>query len=199
MRNSILVSTRRLAAAAVVALVAALGTSPAQAVPFSVDFGPASSFDNGADFSFDLAVPTTILGDATLFLTLDGDFNTSDENATISLDGFSLGTVADNNPANDAFDFANDDNPDSNSGSGNPFSGTAIISNADIAALLADGILTVLIETPYAVNASTTTVSGSFSFETGEAEVSEPGALGLLALGLLASGGILRRRNRRRI
>ena len=198
------VRTRRLARTVVaVGVLGLAAATPAQAIPFSESFGPVSSDAAGADFSFDLVVPTTIVGDATLTLTLDGDFGTSrSEYATIVIDGFSLGRVADEDPGNDLFDFAREDDPDVNppgpdsaSDAGYPFSGTAIIANLDIAPLLADGLLSILVDTSRSVSGSTTTVGGRLSFETAATPVSEPATLMLLGLPLILGGlGFIRRR-----
>lgn len=171
-------------------------SSAAYAVPFSIDFGPSSSNDAGADFRFDLYVPTSITGDATLSLTLDGDFwILARENAMIELDGFSLGTVADRDPSNDLFDFANNDNPDSSSAAGSPFTGTALIANADFASLITDGLLTLFINTSNSVNASTTTVLGTLSFDAPATSVPEPNTFALLSIGLVGFWFARRRRD----
>ncbi len=153
-----------------------------QAQAVSVNFGPSSSNVDGIDLVFNLGVPTTIVGDATLALTLDGDFNQSNENALITVDGFSLGTVLNDNTGDDDFDFANGDDPDGSSQAGNPDTGTATILNADIAPLIADGAVQIIVNTSPFVGFSLTTVSGTLSYETGV--VPEPSTVILFGTGL---------------
>ena len=171
-------------------LAMGLLAAPAQADSFSVDFGPVSSDVNGVDFTFNLVVPTVIIGDGTLTLTLDGDFNTSSEYADVILDGLLIGRILDDDTGNDPFNFANGDDPDASSSAGDPDTGSATISNAILAPRIADGLLVLQINTSSTVNFSTTTVSGTLSFKT----VPEPTCLALLCGAL---GTILLRRRRR--
>ena len=161
----------------------------AHAAPFFISFGPVSSDVDGADFTFDLFVPSTIVGLATFRLTFDGDFDNTNENADIFLDGNYIGTVLNSNPADDPFNFANNDNPDGSPGSGDPHDGTALI---DIASFIADGQMTVFIDTSNAANVTATGVSGFFLYET--AAVPEPATLAAVAVGLVGTGIVARRR-----
>ena len=169
-----------------VTLIVGIGLSlslagQAQAANFS--FGPDSSLIPGTNFMFNLVVHDTIFSDATLKLTLDGDFDGILENALVTVDGFSLGTILNENPGDDAFDFANNDDPDNNSGSGNPFMGTATILLTDIEPLLLDGLLEVNVATSINVDSSKSTVSGVLSYDSG-ATTPEPSTILLLGTGL---------------
>lgn len=136
-----------------------------QAQAVSINFGPDTVDVDGANFLYNLVVPTTILGDATLSITFDGDFNGNHETAFISLDGFSLGTVLNGDPSDDAFNYANNDDPDNSSNAGDPFSGVATILNGDMVSLINDGFLAILIDTSDFVNSDPTTVYGTLSYE----------------------------------
>lgn len=121
-------------------LVGAVGlaaVAPAQATLFEANLAPQTIDADGPDFIFDFAAPQGIVSDALLTLTLDGDFNTSTETASVFVDGIELitgasGAILDEIPGNDPFDFGiaigSPDDPDRFSGAGDPFSGSATLS-----------------------------------------------------------------------
>lgn len=149
----------------------------------SIDFGPESSEVDGVDFLFNLATPTSIIGDATLELYLQGDFCCGDsatEYADIFLDGLSLGRVLDEITGNDRFNFPINDIAQS---AFDPILGSATITLAEMLPMLADGNIILSINTSSAVGAVTTTVSGTLSFET--VDVPEPSTLAVFTLGLM--------------
>ena len=187
-----ILAVRKLGAALLASIALLAFSSPTQAVPFSVSLGPFSSDVDGFDFTLTFTDLPDILGDATLMLTLDGDFNNHSENAIIDIDGFSLGTILNGNPGDDAFDFASNDDPDPDPGALSvPLIGTAIISNADIAPLIVDSSLILFIDTSSSVDVGPTSVSATLSYET---SVPEPMTLALLGFGLAGLGLISRRR-----
>jgi len=136
-----------------------------QAQAVSIDFGPETMSGAGPDFSFLPVVPNTILGDAVLSLTLNGDFNGNHEWAEVYVEGLFLGRILNGNPGDDVFNFSNGDNPDPESGSVTLLPGSTTILNADIAPLIADGILTIEVKTNEFVENDLTTIFGSISYE----------------------------------
>jgi len=128
-----------------------------------ISFGPTSAGGSGPLITFNnLATPTTIIGDAIITLNINGDFDYFSEYADVSLDGFSLGRVLDNNTANDPFNFANDQGNQSRS----IVTGSATIANADFASLILDGLLNLSFQTSSGVNCCGTVnhLSGSITF-----------------------------------
>ena len=126
-----------------------------------ISFGPTSAGGSGPLITFNnLATPTTIIGDAIITLNIKGDFNSSHEWADVTLDGFSLGRVLDNNTANDPFNFTNDQ------GSYSALTGSATIANSDFASLILDGLLNLSFQTSSGVNCCGTVnhLSGSITF-----------------------------------
>jgi hypothetical protein len=184
-----------------VALVAAFA-APANADVVTTPFGPESSTEAGHLFSFTIAVPTTITGDAKIHLTLDGDFNTRFEYADVEVEAYSLGIVLDGVESNDEFNFANGDDADSDSYGGNPVSGDAWVSENVMAPRIADGWLIIEVDTSSAVNVQVTTVGGYVEWDDGltspavtidegndsTGHVPEPLSVALIGLGLAATG-----------
>lgn len=85
-----------------------------------------------------LGLNTNPTSDATITFSVRGDFNTFFENVLLSVDGFSFGTWLDENLANDMIDGpANDEGEDYSS----ILTGTAVIPQATLSGLVADGNL----------------------------------------------------------
>lgn len=165
----------------------------------TVNFGPASSGANGPNIAFNnLVTPTTVTGDATFTFSLSGDLNGVSEYVDVSIDGFSLGRVFDNNTGNDAFDFANDAGTQHTS----VLTGTATIANSVFANLITDGALSILFDFSNAVDfgpffgfgPSVNNLSGSVTFAEGPAPVPLPATAGLMGLGLASMVGLRRRK-----
>jgi len=156
-----------------------------------ISFGPTSAGGSGPLITFDnLVTPSSIMGDATITLNVMGDFNSSYEYADVSLDGFSLGRIFDNNTANDAFDFTNDVGNQSKS----IVTSSAIIANSDFASLILDGFLNLSFDTSSAVNCcgSVNHLSGTIAFKEVSA-VPVPAALFMFAPALLGFFGLRRK------
>jgi hypothetical protein len=156
-----------------------------------ISFGPTSAGGSGPLITFDnLVTPTSIIGDATITLNVKGDFDHSLEYADVSLDGFVLGRIFDNNTANDAFDFTNDVGNQSQS----TVTGSAIIANSDFASLILDGLLNISFDTSDYVDCCGTVniLSGSITFNEVSA-VPVPAALFMFAPALLGFFGLRRK------
>ncbi|MDA1305135.1 MAG: PEP-CTERM sorting domain-containing protein [Nitrospirae bacterium] len=152
----------------VATLIIGLGLSlslAGQAQAVSINFGPETQGGAGPDFSFTPVVPNSILGDAVLSLTLNGDFNGNHEFAEVYLEGLYLGKILNGNSGDDVFNFGNGDNPDPESGSVTEVTGTTTILNLDFASLIADGLLTIEVKTNEFVENDLTTIYGSISYE----------------------------------
>ncbi|NIZ61604.1 VPLPA-CTERM sorting domain-containing protein [Sedimentitalea sp. CY04] len=170
---------------------AALLTASTAANAAVISFGPTSSTASGALISFDnLTAPTGIVGDATINFTVKGDLNSNYEYIDITLDGFSLGRVFDNNTGNDPFDFTGD------VGSYSTETGSATITNSDMAALIADGFLSLSFDFSSAVNCCgpVNLLQGTISYDT-IAPVPLP-ASGLLLFASLGGFAFLRRKKK---
>lgn len=156
-----------------------------------INFGPVSAGGSGPNISINnLVTPTATSGDATITLNLNGDFNSSSEYVDITIDGFSLGRIFDNNTANDAFDFAGDIGNQSQS----TLTGTATISQSIFAGLIADGFLNLFFDTSSGVNCCGTVnhLSGTIAFNEVSA-VPLPAALLMFGPALLGFMGFRRK------
>ncbi|MDT0629057.1 PEP-CTERM sorting domain-containing protein [Alteromonas sp. W364] len=157
-----------------------------------ITFGPSSASGSGPTISFNnLVVPSTIMGNATVTLSVNGDFNSNFEYLDILFDAFSLGRVFDGNTANDLFNFAGDIGNQSRS----TLTGVAIISAADFAALISDGLLNLSFDSSSRVNCCGTinVLSGSISYDS--KPVPAPSTIVLFSLVLL--GGVYMTRKRK--
>ncbi|EBA15814.1 hypothetical protein RSK20926_14324 [Roseobacter sp. SK209-2-6] len=176
-------------------LAACFTVAAATAHATTIDFGPTSSTTSGANISFDnLVTPTSIIGDATFTFSTRGDLDHVSEYVDVSIDGFSLGRVFDNNSSNDDFDFAGDSGTQSSS----THTGSATISNAVFASLISDGFLNLLFDYSAGVNCCGTVqlLSGSITFTSGVAPVPLPATAGMLGLGLFGLGAMRRRKQK---
>ncbi len=156
-----------------------------------ISFGPASASGSGPVINFNnLVTPTGIIGDATITLNINGDFDWSGEFADITLDGFSLGRVLDNNTTNDAFNFAGD----AGNQSASTVTGSATIANSVFASLILDGLLNLSFDTSAAVNCCGTVnhLSGTITFNEVSA-VPIPAAAFMFAPALLGFMGLRRK------
>lgn len=209
-------------------LLAAIGTAaavalaaPAHAAPFSTTFGPTFSFSDGiiATTSVTVAVPTVIVGDMTIDLSVIGDINNSGETLDFQLDGVSFGTLCNANTGDDPFSlsgFTGGDAciPTTLTGINDSFfSGVGTIAFASVAPLIADGLLEISIVQTADVDTITDITSpssnsgvlfpvtsdfavgfgGTVSFNTA---IPEPGALALFGLGLAGIGFAARRKRK---
>lgn len=84
-------------------LVLILSTSSSHAT--TIAFGPSFAVTDGGDHVFELTTPTTATSDATLTLSIAGDFDFPGENAIITVDGFNLGTILNRDGSDDLFNF----------------------------------------------------------------------------------------------
>lgn len=164
----------------------------AQASTVTLDFGPESSTDAGASFTFTLAAPTGITGDATISFTVKGDLGGvsggSGEYVDVSLDGALFGRVFDNDEDNDTFDF-----PADSGNQASDLTGSATIVHADMVDLIADNSIVLTFDFSQNVK-SVDNLEGAISYETTAAAVPLPASLPLLGGGLLALLGLARRR-----
>ncbi len=163
------------------------------AVATTITLAPQSTSVNAGVITYtNLVTPTSTFSDAIFTLNLAGDFDNNDisESVAISIDGFSLGTVFDNNTGNDLFDFANDDYLGSHSNMVT-MTGEAIIAQADWAAIIADGFINITFDLSSGVNCCTDPhafTSGDIGFNS----VPEPAGIALMGLGLIFMFGFSR-------
>lgn len=182
-----------------------LGSTAAQAV--TLTFGPVSEAGNGITSTFSgLSVPTATQGDATFSFSVRDDLNWSREHVDISIDGYSLGRVFDNNSSNDIFDVAGDVGAQYQM-----TTASATIDQGIFANLISDGVLEIVFEFSAQVTDldwyyenlpgyGARSLSGSISFdEASLAPVPLPASVGMLGLGLMVlGGGALRNRRKQR-
>ena len=148
----------------------------------TIEFGPTRVSKSGPTITFeDLVTPTSIVGDAILTFTVESALIRADQNVEIFLDGISIGTVFDNNEANDPFD-----QPGDQVTSYAALTVSATLAESFMADLLADGLLTLVFQFSDEVNDADTIVSGSIAFETTPIPV--PAAAWIMIAGL---GGLV--------
>ena len=175
------------------ALLVLTGSAHATTV---INFGPTSDDSDGPTIAFNnLVTPTGIVGDATISVTLNGDLNLSSEFVDITLDGFSLGRVLNDDESDDPFNFPNGDDV----AAGVNTTGTATIANVDFATLIVDGFLNLVFDFSDNVNCcgAVNHLSGFISFEEanppiidGPIDQVDVSAVPLPASALLLIGGL---------
>lgn len=185
-----------------IAFMAATAATTASAA--TVAFGPTTARGSGPNVTFsETVIPSDVIGDATFMFSVRGDLDWSREFVDVSVDGFSLGRVFDNNSGNDAFDFARDRGNQHRS----TLTGTATIANSVFAGLISDGALEILFNFSSPVNygpgffgsgPSVSSLSGEITYtaaiDNAPAPVPLPATFGLMGLGLLGLGAVRRKK-----
>ncbi|MEM9725075.1 MAG: autotransporter outer membrane beta-barrel domain-containing protein [Pseudomonadota bacterium] len=147
-------SARALATLALAGVIAA--AAGGMAASQSVSLEEQGSGTNGVkNFTYTRSVATEAFSDAILTVTLIGDFNDSDENAEIFLDGISFATVLDNTNSNDTGDLSGDQGQVCVAQTIN-----LTIPEATLNPLIADGALTVKVRTSSTVSGAGACISG---------------------------------------
>ncbi|MQY43262.1 VPLPA-CTERM sorting domain-containing protein [Epibacterium sp. SM1969] len=183
--------------AAALCLASAAGAQAA-----TIAFGPTAQDGAGPNIEFNnlLALPT-VIGNATFTFSVRGDLNWFGEYVDVSIDGFSLGRVFDNNPRNDAFDFYRDRATQQTE----LHTGSATIDQSVFANLVSDGELNILFDFSPLVdwNGAVRHLSGSITYDAGVdnsiAPVPLPASAALLIGGLFGLGALRRRKKATRI
>lgn len=158
-----------------------------------ITLGQQSTSVNGGVINYtNLVADANTVSDATFTLNIAGDFDSSNENVAISIEGYSLGIVFDKNTNNDLFNFANDDYLGNHNNYVN-MTGVATIAQADWTNIIADGFVSISFDLSSGVNCCS---SGPHAFTSGNISynVPEPTTLAIFALGLIGFGA--RRFNR---
>jgi hypothetical protein len=181
------------AIAAVMSLVMA---SYAHAFVFTKTLDPQHTSRSQSYVYWYFSVPKIIDGDAMLSLTFDGDFRGANNYADVQLfatDGtqpYTVGRVLDGNRDNDLFDFSRKDNPRRF-----PASGTATISEAEMAPLISNGYLVVYVGPSGYVDRGAE-ISGLISWDPplNATSAPEPPTIALCVIALAVLGFVARER-----
>jgi hypothetical protein len=181
------------AIAAVMSLVMA---SYAHAFVFTKTLDPQQTSRSQSYVYWYFSVPKIIDGDATLSLKFAGDFDQINEYADVrlySMDGTpptNVGRVLDGDRSNDLFDFSRKDNPRRF-----PASGTATISEAEMAPLISNGYLVVYVGPSGYVDRGAE-ISGLISWDPplNATSAPEPPTIALCVIALAVLGFVARER-----
>jgi hypothetical protein len=177
----------------IVALLGLLFASTSNAAIIELE-PKATDVDGGSIIYSNLATPTVTATDAIFSLSIAGDFdnNNSSESVLVTIDGYSLGRIFDNDVNNDVFDFVGDDYIGDH-GNMLYMSGTATIEQSIWANIIADGLVNITFDLSTGVNCC----SNPHAFTSGNirfSEVAEPASMGLFLLGFAALASSRKRR-----